>query len=87
MNHQHTQTPPSFAHSQRRSGIKLICRDIGPETRKGLSEGLITAALCHPIEATSQALIQTMIDAVEAGVGAAPVQRTVPFEIVTPENI
>ncbi|PTV93358.1 LacI family transcriptional regulator [Rhodobacter aestuarii] len=72
---------------ERRAGIKLICRDIGPETRKGLSEGLITAALCHPTEAISAALVQTMIEAVEAGVGAAPVQRTLPFEIVTPENI
>ncbi len=72
---------------ERRAGIKLICRDIGPETRKGLSEGLITAALCHPTEAISQALVQTMIEAVEAGAGAAPVQRTLPFEIVTPENI
>jgi len=72
---------------ERRAGIKLICRDIGPETRKGLSEGLITAALCHPPEATSAALVQTMIDAVEGGASMTPVQKAIPFEIVTPENI
>lgn len=76
------EVPPA-----RRAGIKLICRDIGPETRKGLSEGLITAALCHPTEVISAVLIQTMIDAVEAGVGVSAVQRAVPFEIVTPENV
>lgn len=71
----------------RRAGIKLICRDIGPETRKGLTEGLITAALCHPPEATSAALIQTMIDAVDQGASMTPVQKAIPFEIVTPENV
>jgi LacI family transcriptional regulator len=50
------------APKERRKGIKIICRDIGPETRKGVSEGLITAALCHPLEATSDLLVQTMID-------------------------
>ncbi|WP_347312674.1 LacI family DNA-binding transcriptional regulator [Defluviimonas sp. SAOS-178_SWC] len=72
---------------ERRAGIKLICRDIGPETRKGLSEGLITAALCHPPEATPAALVQSMIDAVEQGTSMTPVQRAIPFEIVTPENV
>lgn len=72
---------------ERRKGIRLVCRDIGPETRKGLSEGLITAALCHPLETTSDLLIQTMIDAVGAGGQDATMQRTIPFEIMTPENI
>lgn len=72
---------------ERRAGIRLICRDIGPETRKGLSEGLITAALCHPPEAISAALIQTMIDAVQPGATMTAVQRALPFEIVTPESV
>lgn len=72
---------------ERRSQIRVICRDIGPETRKGLTEGLITAALCHPMEETSRILIQTMLDAAHAGPTAPTLQRTVPFEIVTPENI
>ena len=71
----------------RRKGIRLICRDIGPETRKGLSEGLITAALCHPLEPISSLLVQTMIDVKVQEDAGATLQRTVPFEIVTPENI
>jgi LacI family transcriptional regulator len=71
----------------RRSGVRLVCRDIGPETRKGLSEGLITAALCHPIEATPALLVQTMTEVLGADARAAPLQRTLPFEIVTPENL
>lgn len=71
----------------RRKGVRLICRDIGPETRKGLSEGLITAALCHPLEATSNLLVQTMINVAEEDAPGTTLQRTVPFEIVTPESI
>lgn len=70
-----------------RRDIRLVCRDLGPETRKGLTEGLITAALCHPLEATSSALVQTMIDAVDAETPGPTVQCTIPFEIITPENI
>ncbi|KAB0676327.1 LacI family DNA-binding transcriptional regulator [Aureimonas leprariae] len=72
---------------ERRSGIKVICRDIGPETRKGLSEGLITAALCHPLDATSELLVKTMIEVVNQDDRGSTLQRTIPFEIVTPENI
>lgn len=75
------------APESRRLGFRVICRDIGPETRRGLAEGLITAALCHPLEQTSDQLIRTMIEATrQREVGAVP-QRTIPFEIVTPENL
>lgn len=72
---------------ERRKSIKLICRDIGPETRKGLSEGLITAALCHPLNATSETLVLTMIEEINKNVPGATMQHTVPFKIMTPENI
>ncbi len=72
---------------ERRRGFRVVCRDIGPETRRGLAEGLITAALCHPLEQTSAQLIQTMIDAVRQTSSGLVLQRTVPFEIVTPENL
>ncbi|MBL6430102.1 MAG: LacI family DNA-binding transcriptional regulator [Maritimibacter sp.] len=75
------------APEERRRQIKLVCRDIGPETRKGLTEGLITAALCHPMTETSQTLIQTMIDVTTRDTPGPTLQRTIPFEIVTPENI
>lgn len=75
------------APEDRRTAVSLICRDIGPETRKGLAEGLITAALCHPLEQTSNQLVQTMIDAVGQRDSSAIIQRTIPFEIVTPESV
>lgn len=71
----------------RRKDIRVVCRDIGPETRKGLTEGLVTAALCHPLEETSQMLIQTMIDVSKRGGPGPTLQRTIPLEIITPENV
>ena len=72
---------------ERREHIRLVCRDIGPETRKGLVEGLITAALCHPMERTSDQLIDTMLDAIDQKDNGSILQRSVPFEIITPENV
>ena len=75
------------APPEKRRSVSLVCRDIGPETRKGLAEGLITAALCHPLEYTSSQLVQTMIDAIGATAPGVILQRTIPFEIVTPESV
>lgn len=75
------------APEDKRQSIKLVCRDLGPETRKGLSEGLITAALCHPLEETSAVLLQTMIDAIRHDDAGTTIQRTIGFEIMTPENV
>lgn len=75
------------APEDRRKNIRVVCRDIGPETQKGLSEGLITAALCHPLEKTSVTLVQTMVETINRGAPGGTIHRTVPFDIVTPENM
>lgn len=71
----------------RQRGIRLVCRDIGPETRKGLNEGLITASLCHPIERMPEELIEVMLRLVEREETASIEQRIVPFDILTPESV
>lgn len=71
--------------AERRQRVRVVCRDIGPETRKGLAEGLITAALCHPLEQTSAQLVQTMLDAMQPVHNGVILQRTLPFEIITPK--
>ncbi len=72
---------------EQRRNVRVVCRDIGPETRKGLAENLITAALCHPLEQTSAQLIDTMIEALGQVDTGAILQRTVPIEIITPESL
>ena len=75
------------APEKKRQLVRLICRDIGPETRKGLAEGLITAALVHPLDQTSSQLIQTMIEAIGQTQTGLIMQRIIPFELATPESI
>lgn len=67
--------------------IRVVCSDIGPETRKGLSEGLITASLCHPLDKMPQELIDVMLRLIERRDAASIEQRIVPFDILTPESI
>lgn len=76
------ELPPESRHE-----IRIVCRDIGPEARKGLSEGLITAALCHPAEKMSDELISVMLRLCEHRDIGSIEQRIVPFEIITPESI
>lgn len=80
--HAMREQPPERQHQ-----IRIVCRDIGPETRKGLNEGLITAALCHPPEKTPDELIDVMLGAINGVAENSVVQRVVPFETVTPESI
>lgn len=70
-----------------RKQIKVVCRDIGPETRKGLTEGLISAAFCHPVEQVTDELLSVMLRAIDAKKGAAMEHHLLPFEIITPESM
>ena len=73
--------------AERRREFRIVCRDIGPETRTGLTEGLITAALCHPMDPMADALVEVMVESLGDAPPSAIVQRSVPFLIVTPENV
>ncbi|MGY8683637.1 LacI family DNA-binding transcriptional regulator [Bradyrhizobium sp. UFLA05-153] len=72
---------------ERRRKIRIVCRDVGPETRKGMNEGLITASICHPLDKMPQELIDVMLRLVECRDTASIEQRIVPFEILTPESL
>jgi LacI family transcriptional regulator len=73
--------------AERQREIRIVCRDVGPETRKGLSEGLITASICHPLDKMPRELIDVMLRLVERRDAASIEQRIVPFEILTPESV
>lgn len=75
------------APAAKRRDVRIVCRDFGTETRKGLTEGLITAALCHPLDLAADELIATMLFALDHRSGGTILQRVVPFEIVTPESV
>jgi LacI family transcriptional regulator len=70
-----------------RKNIRIVCRDMGSEARRGVQEGLITAALYHPLERTSNELIEIMVETISETASPSIVQRIVPFEIATPESV
>lgn len=72
---------------ERQRMIKVVCRDVGAEARKGLSEGLIIAGLYHPAEQISSELIRTMVGSIARRTNPTIEQRIVPFGIVTPESL
>lgn len=72
---------------ERQRIIRIVSSDIGPETRKGLSEGLLTASLCHPLNRMPAELIDVMLRLVDRRDTSSIEQRVVPFDILTPESI
>lgn len=72
---------------EKQKKIRVVCCDIGPETRRGLTEGLIAAALCHPLDKLPRELIDVMLGQIERRESHSIEQRIVPFEIATPESI
>ncbi|MDH0117778.1 LacI family DNA-binding transcriptional regulator [Rhizobium pusense] len=70
----------------RQTAIRVVCSDVGPETRKGLTEGLITASLAHPVDKMPQELIQVMLRLIDKKETSSIEQRMVPFDILTPES-
>lgn len=73
--------------AERQSKIRIVCSDVGPETRKGLSEGLITASLSHPLDKMPAELIDVMLRLIDRRDTSSIEQRIVPFDILTPESI
>ncbi|MEO9340968.1 LacI family DNA-binding transcriptional regulator [Mesorhizobium sp. SB112] len=71
----------------RQGKVRIVCSDVGPETRKGLSEGLITASLCHPLDKMPAELIDVMLRLLNRPDTSSIEQRIVPFDILTPESI
>jgi LacI family transcriptional regulator len=72
---------------ERRSCIKIVCRDVGQEARKGLAEGLISAGLYHPEDIMSNELIRVMLEAYANQGRLSMLQKIVPFAIMTPESL
>lgn len=75
------------ADPERRKAIRVVGRDLGPETRSGLTEGLITAALCHPLDRISDELVDAMLTAARQKAEAPVTQRIVPMDIVVPASV
>ncbi|MDC9813114.1 LacI family DNA-binding transcriptional regulator [Rhizobium binxianense] len=64
----------------------VVCNDLTGATRSALIDGIITCVLCLPVEAFARAVIDEMIASITGSRAVAP-NRTLPFNVVFPENL
>jgi LacI family transcriptional regulator, galactose operon repressor len=70
-----------------RDEVRVDCRAPVLETRTGLTERPITAALSHPPEQPSARLIETTISAIDRAGSGSSAQCRVCFGTITPESV
>ncbi len=64
-----------------------ICNHITPESRAGLSSGLLTLAIAEPLDGIGRELVAVVAQALEHAGAGIPSQIFLPFELHTPENL
>ena len=67
--------------------LTVIATDLTPEARVGLIDGVVQLVLSHPMKALTEATIDLMVEATSGSAPLAAVQRILPFEVYTPENL
>jgi LacI family transcriptional regulator len=67
--------------------LVVVGRELLSETLAGLVDGVIKVVLSHPRRLLAETLVEAMAQSTISNGGGAPVERVVPFEIYTAENI
>lgn len=68
-------------------GIIAVCNELTAESRSGLADNVITAAIATPLVRLSQQLLGLMVTAIESGPADTPGQFFLPYELFISENI
>jgi LacI family transcriptional regulator len=67
--------------------VSVVGLDLTPEARSGLLDGVIDVILAHPIELLAKTTVELLATATSGETNSEPIQRLLPFEIYTPENM
>jgi LacI family transcriptional regulator len=67
--------------------INVVGLDLTPEARSGLLDGTMNLILSHPIRLLAETTVDLLASAIAGESSSEPVQRLLPFEIYTPENL
>lgn len=65
----------------------MICPSLQPEVRAALAEGVLTAAICEPIERLAERLVDAVAQALDEQGPRVPNQIVLPMDVFTPENL
>jgi LacI family transcriptional regulator len=67
--------------------VNVVGLDLTPEARSGLLDGVIDVILSHPIKLLAETTVDLLARATAGETNGEPVQRLLPFDIYTPENL
>ena len=55
--------------------------------RAGLAAGLVSAAVCEPVDRLAERLVELIVQALDDPPARMPNQVTLPIDLYTPENV
>jgi LacI family transcriptional regulator len=67
--------------------LTVVGLDLTPEARSGLLDGAIDVVIAHPIRRLAEETVELLAAVTTGETHGEPVQRLLPFEIYTPENL
>ena len=67
--------------------VTVVCLDLTPGARSGLIDGIVDVILSHPFKLLAETTIDLLCAATSGKLNGEPVQRVLPFEVYTPENL
>jgi LacI family transcriptional regulator len=67
--------------------LNVVGLDLTPEARSGLLDNIIDVILSHPIKLLAETTVDLLASVTSGETHGEPVQRLLPFEIYTPENL
>jgi LacI family transcriptional regulator len=65
----------------------LVCPALTPQVRSGLSDGIVSAAVCEPGDRLAERLVELVVTALEDRAPRMPHQLILPIYLYTPENV
>ena len=65
----------------------MVCAALTPQTRAGLSEGILSLTICEPIDRLCEQLIELIVLALDERAARMPNQVILPMDLFTPENL
>ena len=67
--------------------LTVVGLDLTPEARSGLIDGVVDVIISHPLKMLAETTVDLLASATTGGTIGDPIQRVLPFEIYTPENL
>ena len=67
--------------------LNVVGLDLTPEARSGLLDDVVDVILSHPIKPLAETTVELLASVTAEETNGELVQRLLPFEIYTPENL